>query len=92
MLPLVRPAAATVAVLAFMVSWNEYIYALMSMRDQDRFTLPIGIADLGAKAFLYGYGPVFAAMLVSAVPVYVAFLVAQRSFLRSLTIGGGVKG
>jgi ABC-type glycerol-3-phosphate transport system permease component len=92
MLPLVRPAAATVAVLAFMASWNEYIYALMSMRDQAKFTLPIGIADLGAKKFLFGYAPVFAAMLVSAIPVYVAFLVAQRSFLRSFTVGGGVKG
>jgi raffinose/stachyose/melibiose transport system permease protein len=92
MLPLIRPAAATVAVLAFMASWNEYIYALMAMQDPAMFTLPIGIADLGAKKFIYGYAPVFAAMLVSAVPVYIAFLLAQRSFLRSFTVGGGVKG
>src|SRR5690606_38859376 len=66
MLPLVGPAAATVAVLAFMSSWNEYIYALVSIRSDELFTLPIGIADLSAKRFLSGYAPVFAAMVVTA--------------------------
>lgn len=92
MIPQVRPAAATVAVLAFMSAWNEYIYALVAMRSQELFTLPIGIADLSAKKFLYGYAPVFAAMVVTIVPVYLAFLFAQRSFLNSFALGGGVKG
>lgn len=92
MLPLVGPAAATVAVLAFMSSWNEYIYALVSIRSDELFTLPIGIADLSAKRFLSGYAPVFAAMVVTALPVYIAFIAAQRVFIRSLAIGGGVKG
>jgi len=92
MLPLIGPAAATVAVLAFMSSWNEYIYALVSIRSAELFTLPIGIADLSAKRFLSGYAPVFAAMVVTAVPVYIMFIAAQRSFIRSLTMGGAVKG
>ena len=92
MFPLIKPAAATVAVLAFMASWNEYIYALVSIRSAQLFTLPIGIADLSAKKFLYGYSPVFAAMVLTAIPVYLAFLLAQRSFLASLSLGGGVKG
>jgi ABC-type glycerol-3-phosphate transport system permease component len=92
MLPMVGPAAATVAVLAFMASWNEYIYALVSMRSQELFTLPIGVADLAAKKFLYGYAPVFAAMVLASVPVFAAFLLAQRSFLRSFSLGGGIKG
>lgn len=92
MLPLIRPAAATVAVLAFMASWNEYIYALVSIHSPELFTLPIGVADLSAKRFLYGYSPVFAAMVLTAMPVYAAFLLAQRSFLSSLALGGGLKG
>lgn len=92
MLPQVRPAAATVAVLAFMSAWNEYIYALVAIRSRELFTLPIGIADLSAKKFVYGYAPVFAAMVVTIIPVYLAFLLAQRSFLNSLALGGGVKG
>lgn len=92
MLPLIGPAAATVAVLAFMAAWNEYIYALVSMHSPELFTLPIGIADLGAKKFIYGYAPVFGAMVLTALPVYIAFVLAQRSFIQSLTIGGGVKG
>lgn len=92
MLPLIGPAAATVAVLAFMSSWNEYIYALVSIRSAELFTLPIGIADLSAKRFLSGYAPVFAAMVVTALPVYIMFIAAQRAFIRSLAMGGGVKG
>lgn len=92
MLPLIGPAAATVAVLTFMSAWNEYIYALVSIRSAELFTLPIGIADLSAKKFITGYAPVFAAMVVTAIPVYTAFVLAQRAFIRSLTVGGGVKG
>ncbi|MHC9046521.1 carbohydrate ABC transporter permease [Microbacterium saperdae] len=92
MLPLIAPAAATVAILAFMSAWNEYIYALVSLRSAELFTLPIGVADLAAKKFIYGYSPVFAAMVLTALPVYLAFFLAQRSFLSSLAIGGGVKG
>lgn len=92
MAPLVGPAAAVVAVLAFMSAWNEYVYAVMALSDAAKFTLPVGIADLGAKSFLYGRAPVYAAMLLSAVPVYVAFILAQRSFVQAFTVGGGVKG
>ncbi len=92
MLPLIGPAAATVAVLAFMASWNEYIYALVAMRSESLFTLPIGVADLASKQYLYGYAPVFAAMVFTSIPVYVAFFFAQKSFIRSFGIGGGVKG
>jgi len=92
MIPMVRPAAATVAVLAFMSAWNEYIYALVSINNEQLYTLPIGIADLAGKEFLYGYAPVFAAMVLTSVPVYLAFFLAQRSFLSSLSLGGGVKG
>lgn len=92
MLPLIRPAAATVAVLAFMAAWNEYIYALVAIQSPELFTLPIGVADLSAKRFLYGYSPVFAAMVLTAVPVYLAFIFAQRSFTASIAFTGGVKG
>ena len=92
MFPLIAPAAATVAILAFMSAWNEYIYALVAIRSPELFTLPIGVADLSGKKFLYGYSPVFAAMVLTAIPVYLAFFFAQRSFLSSLALGGGVKG
>lgn len=91
MFPLIRPAAATVAVLAFMSAWNEYIYALVSIRSVELFTLPIGVADLSSKQFLYGYSPVFAAMLLTSIPVYTAFFFAQKSFISSLSFGGGIK-
>lgn len=92
MAPLVGPAASVVAVLAFMGAWNEYVYAVMALSDSGMYTLPVGVADLGSKSFLYGRAPVFAAMLISALPVYVAFFLAQRSFVAAFSIGGSVKG
>lgn len=92
MTPLAAPAAATTAVLAFMAAWNEYLYAVVAIRSPDLFTLPVGIADLASKQFLYGYAPVFAAMFLTALPVYLAFLLAQRTFMQSFTVGGAIKG
>ena len=63
-----------------------------SINDQKLYTLPIGIADLAGKEFLYGFAPVFAAMVLTSIPVYFAFFIAQRSFLESLSLGGGIKG
>lgn len=92
MVPMVGPAAAIVAVLGFMASWNAYIYPLVAIRSSELFTLPIGIADLAGKESIYGLAPVFAAMVVSAVPVYLAFMLAQRSFMTSFALGGALKG
>jgi raffinose/stachyose/melibiose transport system permease protein len=92
MLPQIGPAAATIGVLSFMGAWNEYIYSVVALRSPELFTLPVGIADIAAKQYLYGYAPVFAAMVVAALPVYLAFLLAQRFFLRAFALGGGVKG
>jgi multiple sugar transport system permease protein len=91
MFPLIRPGAATVAVLAFMAAWNEYIWALVSLSDADKYTLPVGLADLAAKQYLFGFAPVYAAMVLTTLPVLIAFVVAQRSFISSIT-AGAVKG
>lgn len=89
MLPLALPVCATVGILAFNGAWNEYVYAAVAMQDPALYTLPVGVADLGAKKATYGYGPVFAAMVIAALPVYIAFFFAQKSFTAAIT--GGIK-
>lgn len=91
MLPLARPAAATVAVLTFMGAWNEYVYAAVSLQDQNLFTLPIGVASLAARRYVSGVAPILAAMVITAIPVYAVFFFAQRTFVSSLT-SGSIKG
>lgn len=91
MAPLIRPVIATVAILEFMGSWNEYMWAFVSLRDANLYTLPVGIVDLASKVYIHGYNTTFAAMVMTALPVIIGFIVAQRSFVRALT-SGAVKG
>jgi ABC-type glycerol-3-phosphate transport system permease component len=91
MAPLIRPVIATVAILEFMSSWNEYMWAFVSLRDADGQGVQLGVVDLASKVYTYGYNTTFAAMVMTALPVIIGFIIAQRSFVKALT-SGAVKG
>ena len=79
-MPLVRPVTAGVAVLAFVVSWGNFLDPLVYLFDADLYTLPLGLRSLSLidRTEL----PVLlAGAVVATVPVVVVFLVAQRWFL-----------
>ncbi|MCP3801099.1 carbohydrate ABC transporter permease [Allokutzneria sp. A3M-2-11 16] len=92
-LPMVRPALATLAVLAFQNSWNEFAHFLVSTSDSQYETLTLGLARLVSGALGEGQQlPLkLTIALVSTIPVAVVFLVAQRHFIRN-QLGGAVKG
>lgn len=89
LLPLSRPALVTVAVLAFITSWNSYLLPLLVFNDQNNFTLPIGVA-----AFQTQYAQDTAAVLaftsLSVIPALLFFLSLERQIVGGLT--GSVKG
>jgi raffinose/stachyose/melibiose transport system permease protein len=91
MMPLVRPALSTIIILAFIGIWNEYMWALISLSDKNLFTLPIGIADISAKAYSFGFGTVFAGMVLTTGPVILLYVLLQKQFVKALT-AGAVKG
>lgn len=91
MMPLAKPTIATIAILNFMSTWNEYMWAIISLSDQSIYTLPIGIVDLGSKVFIYGYGPVFAGMVLMTLPVVLFYVLMQKQFVAAIT-AGAVKG
>lgn len=91
MMPLVKSSLATVSILAFLNIWNEYLWALVSVSDKKLFTLPIGIVDLGSKVFTYGYGPVFAGMVMTTLPVVIFYISLQDQFVKAIS-AGAVKG
>ena len=79
-MPLVRPVTAGIAVLAFVVSWGNFLDPLVYLFDADLYTLPLGLRSLSLidRTEL----PVLlAGAVVATVPVVVVFLVAQRWFL-----------
>lgn len=88
MLPLARPGLVTVAVLAFVTSWNAYLLPLLLLRDDMR-TLPLGVADYSTEHSADTAG-VLAFTSIAMIPALVLFLAMQRRIVGGLQ--GAVKG
>lgn len=86
-LPLVRPALATVAVLAFMASWNSYLWPLVVIRSPELMTLPLGLATLKGQ-FTTEWDVMMAGSVVSIVPIALLYLVAQRHVIAGFANSG----
>ncbi|MFN7900235.1 MAG: carbohydrate ABC transporter permease [Synechococcaceae cyanobacterium] len=92
LLPLLRPALASTAILVFLFCWNEYPIALTWISRADLLTLPVAIARLsGSSVYSVPYGPFAAATVLGSVPLLLLVLVFQRSIVTGLT-QGAVKG
>ena len=85
-LPLVRPALAVLAVLAFMGSWNDFVWPLVVLRSQELQTLPVVMAGM-VNLYRMEYGVVMAASLLSTLPILLLFLALQKQFVQGLTVG-----
>jgi raffinose/stachyose/melibiose transport system permease protein len=87
MLPLTRPALATVAIFVFLQNWNEFLFALTFITEGRMRTLPTGIYALLSSEF-YGNYPILAASLVLfSVPVLALYFMFQQQFIEGLTAG-----
>ena len=88
MLPLVWPGVVTVALFAFLNSWNEFLAALVLMTDQANFTLPIMMTAVQSGRFgAVDWGAVQAGVTVMMIPCLILFLLLQRFYIRGLTAG-----
>ncbi len=85
-LPLAKPAVATLAIFMFMRSWNNFLWPLIVLRDGARYTLPVGVATLQGE-FSTDHGLIMAGAAVAAVPMILFFLLFQRYFLGGIRIG-----
>ena len=91
-LPLLGPAAVTTGLLAFVVAWNEFLFALTFTLTDERRTVPVAIALMsGATAYELPWGAIMAASVIVTVPVVLLVLVFQRRIVAGLT-AGAVKG
>ena len=83
-MPLVRPATATVAVLAFVVTWANFLDPLLYLFDEDRYTLPLGLRSLAALD-RQDLPVLLAAATVATVPVIIALVPLHRILRRYAT-------
>lgn len=89
-LPLSKPALATLAVLSFLSNWNEFLWPVYVIFTRTRETLPPGLATLQG-AFTQNYPVVMAGAVIASVPVLVLYVLAQRHIIEGVS-QTGVKG
>jgi multiple sugar transport system permease protein len=85
-LPLSRPALATVGIFTFLASWDEFVWALTVINDPDRRTLPIAIALFQGQHATH-WELVFAASTIAILPVIAIFVLFQRQFVSGIASG-----
>jgi len=86
-LPLIRPALATVAVFAFMGSWNSFLWPLVVIRSPEFMTLPLGLSTLQGQ-FTTRWDVVMAGSVVSIIPIAIVYLLAQRHIIAGVATTG----
>lgn len=89
-IPLSRPIIASATLLDTMRVWNEFMFALTFVLDEDIKTIPLGLMTFSG-ALREEWTVVMAGLIIAAVPMILLFLLTQRHFIRGLA-AGGIKG
>ena len=90
MLPLARPALATVGLFAFMWNWNDFLGPLIYLDSKQRYTIALGLYGFLSRQSSK-WALLMAASTVTIIPVVVLFFFAQRTFIQGITLTG-IKG
>jgi raffinose/stachyose/melibiose transport system permease protein len=89
-LPLMRPALATLSIFIFLQAWNELLYAVIFISDSNYRTITVGIQNLSGS-FTTDWGPIGAALVVATFPVLLVYAFFSSKIQESL-VAGAVKG
>lgn len=87
MIPLAGPILATLAIFTFMWSWNNYIWPLIVTNRIEIRTLQYGLAMFKEEGGI-NWGQLMAGTTISTIPILVVFLLAQKQFIRGVTLTG----
>jgi multiple sugar transport system permease protein len=86
-LPLSKPPLATLAVLSFLVNWNEFLWPIYVLFSPENLTLPPGLSIL-QNAYSTDYAVVMAGGVVASVPVLLVFILAQKYVIQGVSRSG----
>ncbi len=88
-LPLMRPALVTLAILTFLYAWNDYLWPLVSTQKTVNYTISVGIASTQSNfAQSEGLGRVMAGGVFASLPVILFYLAFQKHVVRAIALGG----
>jgi multiple sugar transport system permease protein len=86
-LPLSSSILATLGVLTFMGTWNDYFWPLIMISDKNKMTLPLALSQLNGQ-YTSEYNVIMAGSLLSMLPIIALYLAAQKYFKTGLQLGG----
>jgi multiple sugar transport system permease protein len=86
-LPLARPALATLAVFTFMGVFNDFLWALVVVNSQELYTVQLGLAIFRDR-YSTEWGPLMAGSVVATLPVLLLFFFAQKYFIQGIALSG----
>ena len=86
-LPLARPALATLAVFAFMGSWNAFLWPLFVVNDPELMTLPVGLSLLRGR-YLTEWNLVMAGSVITIIPMLIVYIFAQKYLIKGFVMSG----
>jgi raffinose/stachyose/melibiose transport system permease protein len=85
-MPLSTPAVATVTIFSFMQNWNEFLLALVLLKDKLLYTLPVGMANLVGQ-WDSPWQLIAAGVVIASVPIFLVYLAIQDLYVKGLTAG-----
>ena len=91
MLPLIKPALATVAIFAFVGNWNNFMGPLIYISDMTKYTMALGLRLFQGQHATYNQHYLMAVSVVNVAPILVLFFFAQQQFIQGVTLTG-IKG
>lgn len=87
-LPLCKPALATLGILTFLSSWNNFLWPLVVAQSEEKYTLPVALAIYARGENSTNYGLLMAGSVAIIVPVLAVFLALQRHFVQGIAMTG----
>ncbi|NSD46179.1 carbohydrate ABC transporter permease [Mediterraneibacter gnavus] len=87
-MPMMKSTYAAAGIFAFMASWNNYMWPLIALQSNDKFTLPLAVSNLAA-GFTPDYGMVMVGIIISTIPTILVFFLLQKAFVEGMV--GSVK-
>lgn len=88
MLPLSIPALASLTLLTFVNTWNDYLGPLIYLRNPDLWTIQLGLKSFVSNLYDTNYALLFAGLTISIIPIAVIFLLGQRFFIEGIATSG----
>lgn len=87
-LPIMSPGIATMSIMAFIGSWNNYLMPMIILNKNDKFTLPVMMATLRASTDIQAnQGAIYLAVAISVIPILIVFCFCSKYIISSISAG-----